>query len=128
MGPRPLLQVHDRTGEGPSDASHGLHPRHHQLTELVDVLSFGADDHDVGAGDGLGLLDTGNVDDVLGDLGGLADLGLDEDVCRYHSYRPPRVMLPAAPCRDWCRREWWHAVAGPVIALRQDVADRWFAW
>jgi hypothetical protein len=54
-----LLQVHDWTGKGPGDASHGLHPRHHQLAELVEVAGFGADDDVVGAGDGLGLLDTG---------------------------------------------------------------------
>ena len=43
-------------------------------------LSFGADDHVVGAGDGLGLLNARDIDDVLGDLCGLADLGLDKDV------------------------------------------------
>jgi hypothetical protein len=79
--------VDDRTGEGPGDAGHRLHPRHHQLAELVDVACFGADDHVVGAGEGLGLLDAGDVDDVLGHLGGLADLGLDEDVCRHHRHR-----------------------------------------
>jgi hypothetical protein len=47
--PTPLLQLHDWTGEGPGDASHRLHPRDHQLGELVDVAGFGADDHVVGA-------------------------------------------------------------------------------
>jgi hypothetical protein len=64
-GPTPLLQVHDWTGESPGDASHRLDPRHHQLAELIDVAGFGADDHVIGAGDGLGLLDTGDVDDVF---------------------------------------------------------------
>jgi hypothetical protein len=38
-------------------------------------------DHVVRAGDGLGLLDALDVDDLPGDLARLADLGLDEDVC-----------------------------------------------
>jgi hypothetical protein len=57
--------VYHWTGERAGDAGHCLHACDHQLAELVDVLSFGADDHVVGAGDGLGLLDTGDVDDVL---------------------------------------------------------------
>jgi hypothetical protein len=63
--------VDDWTGEGPGDASHRLHPRHHQLAELVDVAGLGPDDHVVGTGHSLGLLDTGDVDDVLGDLAAL---------------------------------------------------------
>jgi hypothetical protein len=39
--------------------------------------------HVVGAGDVLGLLDTLDLGDFLGDLGCLADLCLDEDVCRH---------------------------------------------
>jgi len=52
--PTPLRQVHDWTGEGPRDAVHCLHACHHQLAELVEVACLGADDHVVGAGDGLG--------------------------------------------------------------------------
>src|SRR4029450_3319657 len=85
----PLPEVDDRTGEGAGDAVDRLHPRDHQFAELVQVACLGADDHVIGAGDGLGLLYAGDVDDLRGDLGRLADLGLDEDVCRHHKQRPP---------------------------------------
>jgi hypothetical protein len=42
-----------------------------------------------GAGHVLGLLHAIDGDDVSCDLGCLADLGLDEDVCRHHRSRPP---------------------------------------
>ena len=66
--------------------------RDHQLTQLVDVARLGADDHVVGAGHVLGVLHALDLDDLLGDLGRLADLGLNEDVRRHHRYRPPCVM------------------------------------
>jgi phosphoserine aminotransferase len=83
------LEVHHRAGQGAGDPVHGLHAGHHQLAQVVDVAGLGADDHIVGAGDVLGLLDALDLGDLLGDLGGLADLGLDQDVCRHHKQRPP---------------------------------------
>src|SRR6266496_1124029 len=85
--------------------------RHHQLAELVEVARLGAHDHVVGAGHVLGLLHARDLGDVLGDLGRLADLGLDEDVCRHHRYRPPCVMPPTAPAETVPTR-WWHVAAG----------------
>ena len=84
------------TGERPGDAAHGLDPGHRQLTQVIDVASFGADDHVVGAGDVLGLLDAFDLGDLLGDLGSLADLGLDEDVCRPPQVPTSCVMRPGA--------------------------------
>jgi hypothetical protein len=55
---------------------------------LIEVAGLGASDHVVGAGHILGLLHALDLDDVLGDLGRLADLGLDENVCRDYGYRP----------------------------------------
>jgi hypothetical protein len=46
--PHALRQVHNGTGEGPGDAVHRLHARHHQLAQLVDVAGLGADDHVIG--------------------------------------------------------------------------------
>jgi hypothetical protein len=83
------LEVDHRAGEGAGDAVHRLDPGDHELAQVVDVAGLGADDHVVGAGDVLGLLDALDLGDLLGDLGGLADLGLDEDVCRHHKQRPP---------------------------------------
>jgi len=85
--------------------------RHHQLAELVEVARLGAHDHVVGAGHVLGLLHARDLGDVLGDLSRLADLGLDEDVCRHHRYRPPCVMPPTAPAETVPTR-WWHVAAG----------------
>jgi hypothetical protein len=65
--------------------------------QVVDGVGLGADDHVVGAGHILGLLDALDFDDLLGDHGGLADLGLDQDVCHHHKQRPPWVMPPNVP-------------------------------
>jgi hypothetical protein len=81
--------VDHRAGQGAGDAVDRLDPGHHQLAQVVDVPSLCADDHVVGSGDVLGLLDALDLGDLLGDLGGLADLGLNEDLCRHHKQRPP---------------------------------------
>jgi hypothetical protein len=77
------------TTECPRNAIHGLDPRHHQLAKLIDIAGLGADDHVVGAGDVLGQLHTLDRDDILGNPDGLADLGLNQDVCRHHNQPPP---------------------------------------
>src|SRR5690606_32704040 len=70
----------DGAGQGAGDARDGLDLRHHEGAELVDGGALGADDDVVRTGDVLGLLDPGDLGDCGGDLGGLADLGLHEDV------------------------------------------------
>src|SRR4029450_12723864 len=99
---RAALEAYHRTGERPGDAVDHLHASNHQLAQLSEVAGLGASDHVVGASHVLGLLHALDLDDVLGDLGRLADLGLDEDVCRHHRYRPPYIM-PPAPCSSSCR-------------------------
>src|SRR6266487_4460375 len=87
-------EVDDRAGEGAGDAVDGLDPGDHQLAEVVDVAGLGPHDHVVGPGDVLGLLDALDLGDLLGDLGRLANLGLNQDVRRHHEHRPP---CPTAP-------------------------------
>src|ERR1700712_997641 len=72
--------VDDWTGQRAGDAVERLHLRHDQLAQLVDVAGLGAHDHVVGAGDVLGQDDALDVGDPRGDLRGLADVGLDQDV------------------------------------------------
>ena len=69
----------DGARERPRDPLDTLDLGDDELAQLVDVLRFRAHDHVVGARHVLGLGDTGDVADLLGDLGGLADLGLDQD-------------------------------------------------
>src|SRR6266516_4892958 len=83
------LEVDHRAGEGAGDAVDRLHPGNHQLAEVVDVAGLGPHDHVVGPGDVLGLLDALDLGDLLGDLGCLANLGLNQDVRRHHEHRPP---------------------------------------
>ncbi len=70
----------DRAGERTGDAVEVLHLRDDELAELVDVLGLGSDDHVVGTGDVLGERDAVDLGDLAGDLRGLADVGLDQDV------------------------------------------------
>jgi hypothetical protein len=70
------------------------------LAQLVDVARLGADDHVEGSGHGLGLLHARDVDDVLGDLGRLADLGLDRG-CMPSPQVPTSLRHAAAAlCRE----------------------------
>src|SRR6266540_3921089 len=102
-------EVDDRAGEGAGDAVDGLDPGDHQLAEVVDVAGLGPHDHVVGPGDVLGLLDALDLGDFLGDLGRLANLGLNQDVRRHHEHRPP--CLTAAT--DWATTR-----GGPADAPR----------
>jgi hypothetical protein len=110
-GGRAALEVHHWTSERAGDAVDRLYPRDHQFAQLVDGARLGPDDHIVGADHILGLLHTLDLGDLFGDLGGLADLGLDKDVCRHHRDRPPCVTPSAAPVAPGAKG-WWHAVAG----------------
>jgi hypothetical protein len=76
--------VHDRAGLGPRDAFHGLDPRHDELAQIVDGLGLGPHDHVVGPGDVLGGDHPRDACDLGGHGGGLADLGLHQDVGLHH--------------------------------------------
>jgi 2-phospho-L-lactate guanylyltransferase len=79
------LYVHDRAGQRPGDPWHRLDLRDHEPAQVVDVFGLGPHDHVVRPGDIVGLGDAADVTDLLRDLGGLADLRLDEDVCVHHA-------------------------------------------
>ena len=63
-----------------------------QLAQVVHIVRLGPDDHVVRTGDVVRLGYAGDLADVHGDIGGLADLGLDEDVSVNHA------VLPGATC------------------------------
>jgi hypothetical protein len=98
--PRPYPRCTTGQGQGPNDAVDRLDPGHHQLAELVQVARLGADDHVVGAGDSLGLLHAGDVDDVLATWAALPT----SVWMRMYAVTTGTDLLasaPAAPCRDW---------------------------
>src|SRR5680860_1402799 len=72
--------VYDGAGQRAGDAVEGLHPGHDELPELVDVARLGASDHVVGPGDVLGQGHTLELSNRGRYLGGLSDVGLDQDV------------------------------------------------
>src|SRR3954469_9574298 len=83
--------VDGRAGERSGDALEVLHLRDDQLPELVDVAGLGAHDHVVRAGDVLRKGHALDLGDLARHLGGLAHVGLDEDVrLDDHGLSPPR--------------------------------------
>ena len=67
-------------GKGPGDAVHGLNTGGHQPAQLIQTRRLDPGDDVVGAGEVLGRLHTIQIIERLGDMGDLADLGLDERV------------------------------------------------
>src|SRR3954451_19043324 len=90
--------VDDRARERAGDAVEVLHLGDHQLAELVDVAGLGAHDHVVRTGDVLGEGHALDLGDGAGDLRGLADIGLYEDVCLVDHGCLPRVVGGGRPC------------------------------
>src|SRR5579875_4119936 len=82
------LNVDDGTGQRPCDPLKGLDAPGDQPAELVDVVCLGAHDDVIGAGHVLRLGHPADPRDLLGHLGGLADLRLDEDVRPNHDALP----------------------------------------
>src|ERR1700744_4399270 len=80
--------VHHGAGERPGDPGDGLDVGRDQPAEFVDVGRLGPDDHGIGAGDVLSLIDTAELADVCSPVGGLADFGLNEDVSLHHEVLP----------------------------------------
>src|SRR6266700_5772327 len=92
------LAAEHRAGQGAGDAGDGLDAGDDQPAQLVHPWRLSPGDAVVGAGDGLGQLHPLDGPDCLGDLGCLADLGLDEHVRAEHlaltSRRPPTPPCP----------------------------------
>jgi thiamine-monophosphate kinase len=74
----------DRAGKGASDARYALNLRDDQAAEIVDIVRLGPDYDVVRPGDVVGLSHSGNLPDLRGYVGRLADLRLDEDVSLHH--------------------------------------------
>jgi thiamine-monophosphate kinase len=88
----------DGAGQGPGDAGYALDLGDHELPEIIHVARFGPDDHVVGAGDVLGQGHPLDIADAASDLGGLAHLGLHQDVSLDHASSPgPHCLRPEGP-------------------------------
>ena len=80
-----------RAGEGPGYPVHSLDLGHDEPAEVIDVLRLGAHDDVVRPGHVFRLSHSGDLGNRGGHLRGLADLGLDEDVCVDHDVLPGRA-------------------------------------
>ena len=70
------------------DARDPLDLGHDELAQIIDVVGLGPDDHVVGTCDVVRLGYAGDLRDLHGNVGGLADLSLDEDVSLNHAVLP----------------------------------------
>src|SRR5829696_5444648 len=75
------LPANHCAGQGAGDAVHELDAGDHQPAQLIQTGRLDPGDDVVGAGEVLGRLHTIQIVDRLGDMGDLADLGLDKHVC-----------------------------------------------
>src|SRR4051794_36198593 len=84
----------DRAGQGTGDAVHLLDLRDHHAAEVVHGVGLGPHDHVIRSCHVLGLDDSRDLADRLGDGRRLADLRLDQDVRLYHgtSRAATRIM------------------------------------
>ena len=78
------LPVDHYAGEGAGNAVHGLDTGGHQPAQLIQTGRLDPGDDVVGVGEVLGGLHTIQIIERLGDMGNLADLGLDKHVCAKH--------------------------------------------
>ena len=76
--------MYDRAGQRPGDARNSLNLGYYEPTEVIDVVSFSANDHVVGAGHVVSLRHAGDLADGRCHVGSLPDLGLDEDISLDH--------------------------------------------
>src|SRR5262245_50416494 len=76
--------MYDRAGQRPCNARNYLNLGYYETAEVVDVLSFSANDHVVGPGHIVSLGYAGDLADGRCDVSGLPDLGLDEDISLDH--------------------------------------------
>src|SRR6266545_1207189 len=82
---RSALPMDHRAGQGAGDAVHQLDAGGHQPAKLIQAGRLDPGDDVVGAGEVLGQLHTIQVAERPGDMGDLADLGLDEHVRAQHA-------------------------------------------
>src|SRR5260370_34580669 len=87
-----VLYVHDRAGQRPRDPGNPLDLGDDKLAEIIDVVRLGPDDHVVGTGDVVRLVYAADMPDVHGNVGGLTNLCLNEDISLNHA------VLPGAKC------------------------------
>src|SRR5258708_35089043 len=76
--------MYDRAGQRPGNARNSLNLGYYEPTEVIDVVSFSANDHVVGAGHIVSLRYAGDLADGRCHVGSLPDLGLDEDISLDH--------------------------------------------
>src|SRR5579875_1421147 len=88
--------MNDRTGQGAGDAVDPLDLSDDELAQVIDVLGLSPHDNIVRSGDVFRLGDAGDLGDPGGNLGGLTDLGLDEDVSVDHNVLPGGLALQRA--------------------------------
>ena len=100
------LPMEHRAGQGAGDAVNDLDAGDHQPAQLIQTGRLNLGDDVVGAGDVLGHLHTIQIAERLGDMGDLADLGLDEHVGAQHradllaSYRAIALTWQLLPGRS----------------------------
>jgi thiamine-monophosphate kinase len=104
--------MHNRAGQRPGDAGDTLNLGDHEFAEVVHVVRLSPDDHVVGTGDVICLGNAGDLADVHGDVGSLADLCLDEDISVNHA------VLPGAKCG--VPRYLRYPALGPLIVPGQN--------
>ena len=111
-------EVDDRTGQRPGDPVDALHPGDHELAQLVDALRLGTHDDVIGSRDVLGHRDALDERDLACDVGGLADLGLNEDVrLHHHGGASQETMSGGEPIATARSRRMTTPVQGSVGAL-----------
>jgi hypothetical protein len=86
------LPVDHCAGQGAGDAVHGLDPGGHQPAQLIQTGRLDPGDDVVGTGEVLGRLHTIEIIERLGDMGDLADLGLDKHVCAERPALTPSAL------------------------------------
>src|ERR1700678_4228753 len=94
------LNVHYRTSQRPCDAGNALDLGNHQTPKVIHIVGFGPNDHVIRAGDVIGLGYPGDQTDGRRYIGGLADLGLDEDISLDHIGLPVISVFDTLPQPD----------------------------
>jgi len=108
--------VDDWAGEGPRYPVHRLDLGDDEPAEIVDVFGLGAHDNVIRPGHVLRLGHSWDLRDPGGNLRGLTDLGLDEDVCVDHD------VLPGGLDQRMSSTGNGHAIAHPDATRSPEVS------